>query len=188
MNYIWSGIIVISVVCAIINGRADELIGAISKGSKETLETVFSFAPIMCFWCGIMKIAEKSGVINIIKKAINPVISRLFPNASDKAKAHISMNLCANILGLGNAATPQGIMAMSELDKINKNPKIPSYEMCMLIVLNTTSFQLIPTTIMSLRAAAGGDAASVIVPIWVASCVSVISAVTAVKILFGRKK
>lgn len=188
MNYIWSAIIIVSVICAIINGRVDYLIPAITDGSAEALKTVLSFAPIMCFWCGIMRIVEESGAINAVKKVINPVISYLFPNASDTAKSHILMNLCSNILGLGNAATPQGLMAMSELDKTNKNPKIPSYEMCMLIVLNTTSFQLIPTTIMSLRSASGGNPTSVIVPIWITSLVSVVCAVSAVKLLYGRKK
>lgn len=188
LNYIWSAIVIISVICAVITGRADELIPAISMGCEATLKTVLSFAGIMCFWCGIMRIVEDSGAINLIKKVINPLISYLFPNASEKAKSHISMNLTANILGLGNAATPQGLMAMEELDKINKNPSIPSYEMCMLIVLNTTSFQFIPTTVMSLRAAAGGNAASVIVPIWLTSAVSLICAVMSVKIFLGGKK
>lgn len=187
MNYIWCGIVVLSFVCAAINGTVDKTAAAIAEGAFAAIKTVLSFAGIMCFWCGIMKIAENSGEMSVVKKIINPIIRLLFPRVSEEAKDYISVNLTANVMGLGNAATPAGIKAMTALDRLNPSPEKPSYEMCMLLVLNTTSFQLVPTTILSLRAAAAGRASSVIVPIWIVSLASVICAVTAVRLFFKPK-
>lgn len=184
MNYIWCGMILFSLIVAAATGRLDATVSAAFEGAQSSIEVILSFAGMMCFWTGMLKVAEKSGMAEKIQKLLNPIIKRLFPKADSEAKKYISMNLSANILGMGNAATPMGIKAMTALDKANKNPLRPSDEMCMLVVLNTTSFQLIPTTIISLRAAAGSqNPVSVIVPIWIASAVSIIIAVTAVKIM-----
>lgn len=184
MNYIWCGMILFSLIVAAANGRLDATITAAFEGAQSSIEVMLSFAGIMCFWTGMLKIAEKSGISEKIQKLLNPVIKRLFPRADDEAKQYISMNMTANILGMGNAATPMGIKAMTALDKRNKNPFYPSDEMCMLVVLNTTSFQLIPTTIIALRTAAGSqNPISVIVPIWITSIISIIVAVTAVKVM-----
>lgn len=184
MNYIWCAMIIISLAAAAINGNMEATITAAFEGAQSSIEIILSFAGIMCFWTGILKIAEKSGISEKIQKLLNPVIKRLFPKADNEAKQYISMNMTANILGMGNAATPMGIKAMTALDKANKNPLYPSDDMCMLVVLNTTSFQLIPTTIISLRAAAQSqNPVSVIVPIWITSIISIIVAVTAVKVM-----
>lgn len=186
MNYIWSAMILISIICAAVNGQMGEMLTAVTSGCAAAITTVLSFAGIMCFWCGIMRIIEESGAIKFLQRLLNPIIKLLFGNITDTARQQISMNIAANMLGMGNAATPAGIKAMRELDKVNKNPGKPSYEMCMLMVLNTTSVQLIPATVMSLRAAAGGAGDSVIIPIWITSVISVIAAVTAVKLLIRR--
>lgn len=184
MNYIWCGMIIFSLVVAAATGRLDETITAAFTGAQSSVETALSFAGVMCFWTGLLKVAEKSGMSDKLQRLLNPVIKRLFPNADDEAKKFIGMNMTANILGMGNAATPMGIKAMTALDKLNKNPLYPSDDMCMLVVLNTTSFQLIPTTILALRSAAGSqDPMSVLVPIWIASTVSIVAAVTAVKVM-----
>ena len=183
--------IIFSLIVAAVNGKLDETITAAFTGAQSSIEVVLSFAGVMCFWTGIMKIAEKSGVSDKVQKLLSPIIKTLFPKADDDAKKYISMNMTANILGMGNAATPMGIKAMTALDKRNKNPLYPSDEMCMLVVLNTTSFQLIPTTIIALRtAASSANPMSVILPIWITSAVSIIVAVTAVKVMcrFGREK
>ncbi|MCD8390656.1 MAG: spore maturation protein [Firmicutes bacterium] len=182
MNYIWCAMVLVSFVCAAANGTVNETAAAIAEGAAAAIETVLSFAGIMCFWCGIMRVAEDAGAVAALQKIISPVTKFLFPRANDEARRYISLNVTANVLGLGNAATPAGIRAMEALDKTNAEPSKPSYEMCMFLVLNTTSFQLVPTTIMSLRAAAGGDAAAVIAPVWITSAVSVAAAVTAVKL------
>ena len=185
MNLIWSLMVIASLVTAALTGRMDETMNAVFEGASSAVSTLISFAGAMCFWTGIMKVAEKSGVSAVIRKIISPLVNRLFPSCSDKAKHYISMNMTANFLGMGNAATPMGMMAAQELDSENDNPLVPSAAMCMLVVINTTSFQLMPSTIIALRAAAGSLApASVIVPIWLASAFAVTVGVFAVKIMF----
>lgn len=188
MNFIWSGMIIISIITAIFTGRVDETVNAVFEGASTAVSTLISFAGAMCFWTGIMKVAEKSGVSDFICRLISPLVNFLFRGCGKEAKRFISMNMTANFLGMGNAATPMGMLAARELDRENKNPTLPSYALCMLVVLNTTSFQLVPTTIISLRAASGStDAVSVIVPVWIVSAFAVFSAVAAVKLMFIHK-
>ncbi len=187
MNYIWCAMVAASLVFAAVNGTIPETVAAIADGAAAGVETVLSFAGIMCFWCGIMRIIEGCGAVSVIRRAIDPLVRRLFPRADDEAKGHIAMNLTANVLGMGNAATPAGVKAMAALDRINAHPAAASGEMAMLVVLNTTSFQLVPTTIMSMRAAAGGDPASVVAPIWIASACAIAVAVSAVRIVYRKR-
>ena len=189
VNYIWCGMIIISIIVSIFNGTVSETINAAFEGAKSAIFTVLSFAGVMCFWTGIMKIAEKSGLSQKIEKLLRPIINFLFPNSGDEAKKYIAMNMSANLLGMGNAATPMGIKAMSCLDRENSNPLYASDNMCMLVVLNTTSIQLIPTTIIALRVAANSaDPFSIILPIWISSLTAVLSAISLAKLYFGRKK
>ncbi len=189
MNFIWGGMIVVSIITAFFTGRVDETLNAVFEGASSAVSTLFSFAGVMCFWTGIMKVAEKSGVSDFICKIISPLVNFLFKGCSEKAKRFISMNMTANFLGMGNAATPMGMLAAEELDKENTNPTTASYDLSMLVVLNTTSFQLVPATIISLRAAAGSlDPVSVIVPVWIVSAFAVMVAVMSVKLMFRHKK
>ena len=189
VNYIWCAMIIISIIVSIFNGTVSETIDAAFEGAKSAVFTVLSFAGVMCFWTGIMKIAEKSGLSQKIEKLLRPIINFLFPNSGDEAKNYIAMNMSANLLGMGNAATPMGIKAMSCLDRENANPLYASDNMCMLVVLNTTSIQLIPTTIIALRvAASSADPFSIILPIWISSLTAVLSAVSLAKLYFRRKK
>ena len=189
VNYIWCAMIIISIIVSIFNGTVSETIDAAFEGAKSAVCTVLSFAGVMCFWTGIMKIAEKSGLSQKIEKLLRPIINFLFPNSGDEAKNYIAMNMSANLLGMGNAATPMGIKAMSCLDRENSHPLYASDNMSMLDVLNTTSIQLIPTTIIALRAAASSaDPFSIILPIWISSLTAVLSAVSLAKLYFGRKK
>lgn len=187
MNIIWGAMILLSIAVSFVTGRTEETVNAVFEGASTAVSTIISFAGVMCFWTGIMKLAEKSGIADFIGVVLSPVVKRLFPSSGENARRYITMNMTANILGMGNAATPMGMMAAEELDKENENPLYPSYNMCMLVVLNTTSFQLIPSTIISLRAAAGSaDAVSIILPIWIASLFAVFMGVAAVRILLGR--
>lgn len=189
MNYIWCGMILVSLIIAFINGTVDETVNAAFEGAKESVFTVLSLAGVMCFWTGMMKIAEKTGLSQKLEKLLSPVIRFLFPNAGSEAKKHIAMNISANFLGMGNAATPMGIKAMQALDKENLNPLYASDDMCMLVVLNTASIQLIPTTIIALRVAASSqDPFSIILPIWISSLTAVVTAVTVAKLYFRGKK
>ncbi len=175
--------IIISIVTSVITGRVDETVNAVFEGAQTAVATLISLAGAMCFWTGIMKISEKSGVSKLICRFISPIINRLFPDSSQKARGYISMNVTANILGMGNAATPMGILAAQTLDEENPEPHKPSWDMCMLVVLNTTSFQLLPSTILALRAAAGSHSpTSIILPVWVASLFAVFIGILSVKL------
>ena len=129
---------------------------------------------------------RKCGIVNEkLEKLLKPIINFLFPNAGQNAKKYIAINMSANILGMGNAATPMGIKAMQCLDKENTNPLYTSKNMCMLVVLNTTSVQLIPTTIIALRVAAGSaNPFSVILPIWISSFTAALIALILTKLLY----
>lgn len=176
----------VSVISAIFTGRVEETVQAVFDGAQGSMSTLLALAGAMCFWTGIMKIAESSGISDFISRLITPLTRLLFPGSGESARRYITMNITANLLGMGNAATPMGMLAAEALDGENPKPEKPSVNMCMLIVLNTTAFQLVPSTILALRAAAGAaDAVSVIAPIWFASACAIAAGVTAVK-LMGR--
>ena len=183
MSYIFSAMIIISLFCGAMTGNIDKTITAAFEGADAAVKTLLSMAGVMCFWTGFLKIAEKSGAAFKLSKFLSPLVNRLFKSESKTAKEYISMNMTANILGMGNAATPMGIKAMAELEKTNKNGNKPSKSMCMLVAMNTASIQLVPTTILSLRAAAGSaDPASVIPLTWISSLGGFIAAIVAVKL------
>lgn len=189
MTYIWCGMIMLSFITAALTGRMDETVNAMLEGTQTAVSTLISFAGAMCFWTGIMKIAENSGISELLCRLIKPIVSLLFPSAGEKARYYISMNITANILGMGNASTPMGMLAAEELDRENENPLRPSDNMCMLVVLNTTCFQLIPSTIIALRSGAGSqNPASVILPIWLASAVSVVVGAASVKLMCRKRR
>lgn len=186
MNYIFAAMIIISLICATVTGRLDATVTAAFEGADAAVQTLLSMAGVMCFWTGFLKIAENSGAASKAAKLLEPLVNWLFKGENKKAKEYISMNMTANILGMGNAATPMGIKAMEELEKTNPDKEKPSRSMKMLVAMNTASIQLVPTTILSLRAAAGSaDAASVMPYIWAASAGGFIAAIAAVK-LFHR--
>lgn len=192
MNFILPLMIIISLIFACLNGRLDQTISAVFSGAENAVAVIIQMAGVFCFWSGLLKISEVSGFSKIISKIISPVLHLIFPNLKKNGKAFskISMNVVANLMGMGNAATPAGIDAMCELDKINGYSPYASDEMCMMVVLNTASIQLIPTTIMSLRSSAGGNPQSVIIPIWITSFISLLSAVMMMKIIiwWGKKR
>lgn len=191
MNYIWSGMIIISLVFAAINGTLDETLAAAFSGAEQAAGSVIAMAGIFCFWSGFLKIAESGGFSGIISKLMRPVLHRIFPRLSTDSKAYsaITMNVTANLLGLGNAATPAGIEAVEELDRINGSSPFPSEEMCLFIVMNTASIQVIPTTVTALRAAAGSAAPSeIMLPMWIVSAVSLISAFLAMKLILKCRR
>lgn len=184
MNYIWSAMIIIALVCGAATGRLDATIAAAFEGADAAVKTLLSMAGVMCFWTGFLKIAEKSGAAAKVAKLLSPLVKWLFKGENDKAREYIAMNMTANILGMGNAATPMGIKAMTELEKTNPIKEKPSKSMCMLVAMNTASIQLVPTTILSLRAAAGSaDPASVMPLIWIASLGGFVAAVVAVRVI-----
>ena len=157
MNYIWFFIILISIISAIYTGKIDDVVNSIMTGAKKSIEVALYLAGIMAFWLGIMKIAEKSGLVSTIAKILKPIAHKLFPSIPENNPAigDIAMNFTANAFGLGNAATPIGIKAMTELQKLNKNKEVASNDMCTLLAMNTAGWQLVPTTVIAVLVANG---------------------------------
>ncbi|MBQ2890626.1 MAG: nucleoside recognition protein [Clostridia bacterium] len=190
INYIWAGMIVLSLLSGLFSGNIETITKGAIDGCTEGVSLCVSLLGIMCFWTGISKIAEKSGLIEGFARLIRPITKILFPRLKEGSEAlsAIVMNMVANFFGMGNAATPLGIKAMKELDKINGR-KDASNEMCTFAVINTASIQLIPSTIISLRQTFGSeDPGAIIVPIWIASVVAVTVAVISTKIFEKRKR
>ena len=189
LNYIWFGMLVISVVCSLFTGRSAELSRAVTDGADKAVKLVISMAGVMCLWTGILRIAEKSGVTEKISVLLAPVIKLIMPECRDNQKAleAVSANITANILGLGNAATPLGLKAMKELQKTNKLIDAPDNSMVMFVVINTASLQLIPSTIAALRQAAGSEQPFSVLPyIWITSVLTLITGIILAKIFSVR--
>ena len=175
MNYIWGGMIVISIIYSMISGNAEATVNAAFEGAQSGITTVMSFAGIMCLWSGLMEAAVRSGLCEGIKRLLRPVISLIFPELPKASPAadYITLNVTGNLLGTGNGATPMGINAIKELSKTS-NGKITE-AMCVFTVMNTAAFQLMPTSIIALRASAGSaDPGSVVVPVWICSSVALV--------------
>lgn len=186
MNYIWPGLLAAGFITGILNGRIEEVTQAAFTSAGRAVELALGLLGIMCLWSGLMKILEKGGLIRVIAKIAGPVLRPLFPRlrGRDSAMGAIVMNLAANFMGLGNAATPLGVKAMEELQKINAGRDTASDAMCMFLVLNTSAIQLIPATVIAIRSDAGSAAPSEItVCIWAASLCATIAGIVSVKVL-----
>ena len=151
MNYIFFFLIVISIVIGAINGKLQEVCNAVMSGAELSVKVAFSLIGIMAFWLGMMKIAQKAGIIDFLSKVLKPVTKVLFNEIPPESPAvgDIAMNFTANAFGLSNAATPFGIKAMEELQKENKDKTTASNSMCLFLGMNTAGFQLIPTTVLA---------------------------------------
>ncbi len=186
MAWIWTGMAVLSILCGLATGRGDLVAAAAVEGAQAAVELCVSIAGMLCLWTGVMEIMRRSGLAEGLSRLLRPVLSALFPQVSKDRGVmdSISANVSANLLGLGNAATPLGIEAVRRMER--KSPGTASDAMCMLVVCNTASIQLIPTTVASVRAAAGSSAPFDILPaVWLASALSVGVGIAACK-LFAR--
>lgn len=159
VGYLWAGMICLAILIAALKGDIGAITPSIFASAEEGVEISFRLISIMTFWLGIMRLVEKSRIIEAVKRVLQPLVYRLFPAVprGHPAMNAILMNLSANLLGLGNAATPFGIKAMEELQKINPQPGTASDEMCTLLALNTSGLTLLPTTVIALRVAAGSS-------------------------------
>jgi len=183
LNYIWFGMMLIAVVVGAITGNIDAVTEAAISMAKTAVEIAIGLIGIMALWLGTMKIAEESGLIRIIARALRPITIRLFPNVPEDHPAigSIVLNMAANILGLGNAATPLGLKAMEELQELNPNKDTATNAMCTFLAINTSSVQLIlPATVVALMGAASNQ---IFITTIVATGLSTIAAIIAVKIL-----
>ncbi len=175
LNYLWSGLVIISIICSIFLGNTESLSKALIDSGASSIELILTMAGIMCLWSGIMKIAVESGFTTLIAKLFSPLLRPMFPKLDKNSPAFqsITMNISANLLGLGNAATPFGLKAMEHLHTLNNKRDTASNEMVIFVVMNTASLQLLPTTLATLRQSYGSTAPfEIIVPVWLSSICS----------------
>ena len=188
LNKVWAAMIAVSVFCALATGRMQQLSEAVLAGAGDAGQLIFGMMGGMCAWTGLMKIADAGGLTAILSRLLAPVLRRLFPAyppESPAAKA-ICMNITANLLGLGNAATPMGLAAMKEMAAQNRGSHVADNSMVMFVVLNTASLQLIPTFMGTLRAQYGSAAPFDILPaVWMVSAIALVAGLLAAKLLEG---
>ena len=188
LNYIWFGMMFIAVIVGILTGNIDAVTQAAIDMAKTAVEIAIGLIGIMALWLGTMKIAEESGLIRIIARAIRPITIRLFPDVpkDHPAIGSIILNMAANLLGLGNAATPLGLKAMEELQDLNPEKDTATNAMCTFLAINTSSVQLIlPATVVALMGAAANQ---IFITTILATGLSTIAAIIAVRFLEKLKR
>ncbi len=184
MAFLWTAMVTASLVFSLVNGTAGALSTAAMEGAAQAVELCLSMAGVVCLWTGIMEVMNQCGLSATLARLFRPLLRRLLPRASrdEETLSAISANLSADLLGLGNAATPLGIRAARRMSRGCEG--VASDELCLLVVLNTASIQLLPTTLASIRAALGAKSPLDILPaVWFASALSVIVGVAAAKLL-----
>ncbi|RZT22511.1 MULTISPECIES: nucleoside recognition domain-containing protein [Fictibacillus] len=180
VNYIWVGMMVIGFVVAAINGNMDKVNEAIFTSAKEAVTLSFAMISILVFWLGIMKIAEKGGLLEVLAYLFRPIVKWLFPDIpkDHPAQGYILSNMAANLLGLGNAATPMGIKAMEQLKILNGGKNEASRSMITLLAINTSSITLIPTTIIAIRMSYNSQSPTdIVAPTLLATAVATVGAI-----------
>ena len=185
MNYIFYFLIVISIIFGAINGKLSEVVNSILTGAELSVKVAFSLIGIMAFWLGMMKIADKCGLIKFISKVIKPVTKKLFNEIPEDSPAigDIAMTFTANAFGLANAATPIGIKAMKELQKHNTEKISASNAMCMFLAMSTAGFQLIPATVIAILIGIGyKNPTEIIAPTLLVTTIAFIGAIILAKI------
>ena len=191
MTWLWSGMVVLSVLFGLATGQLDAVSEAALSGASSAVELSLTMAGVLCLWSGVMEIMNVCGISGGLARLFRPLLRRLLPQASRDSEtlAAVSANVSANLLGLGNAATPLGIQAARRMARGCDG--IASDELCLLVVCNTASIQLLPATIASIRAAAGCQTPFDILPaVWMSSALSVAAGLTAARVfsLLGRRR
>ena len=185
LNYIWLGLVVLAVIIGGWNNQLDAVVkGAFDMAKVAVMDIALPLSAIMTIWLGIMRVADKAGLVSLLARAVRPVLRKLFPDVppDHPAMGSMVMNIAANMLGLGNAATPLGLRAMNELQKLNPHPGTATNAMCTFLAINTASIQLIPATAVGILAVAGGKNPTAIVgTAFLATIFSQIVGLTAVK-------
>ncbi len=190
LNILWPIFIILSFIYALISGKVNEVNNGIFTSLSDAVQLSITFLGTICLWNGIMEIAKKTSLINKMTNFLKPFINFLFPELKENkiAKQEISMNMIANILGLGNAATPLGIKAMKTMQKDNKAKDTLTNSMMMFIVINTASLQLIPTNVIAIRTSLNsGNPTSIILPVWIATVIAAVVGITFTKIIIKKK-
>ena len=191
LNIVWPIFIIISFSFAIFSGNLENLNNSIFESTSSAINLSIDLLGSMCLWSGIMQIASKTSLIENLTKSLEPTLNFLFPKIrrNKKIKKEISMNIVANILGLGNAATPLGLKAMKSMQEENKKKDTLSDSMMMFIIINTASIQLIPTTVIAIRSSLGSEnPTSIVFPTWIATIVAAVVGIMTAKIVIRLTK
>ena len=184
LGKIFSIISIISLLFAIFTGNLSQLAGAILDGASKAVTLTIALVGVMGLWSGVMRVLEDIGVCRMIAKIISPILKFIFPETCRKgiATEEVAANISANMLGLGNAATPMGIKAMQEMSKANGGSDTASNDMITFVVMNTCAISLMPTTLIALRRAAGSENPfEILIPVWICSAVCTVVAVFSAK-------
>ncbi len=190
LNIIWPIFIIISYLYAIFVGNVSNINNSIFESCKSAVDLSITFLGTMCLWTGIMNIAKTTTLISKLANALKPIMKILFPDISveEEAYGEISMNMVANILGLGNAATPLGLKAMKTMQKKNPKKDTLTNSMAMFIIINTASIQIIPTTVIAIRTSLGSNnPTAIILPVWIATMGAAVVGVTTAKLLMKKQ-
>lgn len=190
MNYIWTGLVAIAVIAGIVTGSISDVQDALFSFANTAVEIVFGLIGVMVFFTGLMAVMEAAGLCEKLGKVLGPVMTKLFPEvpANHPAMTSMALYFAANILGIGNAATPFGLKAMADLQTLNKTKHIATDAQCMLLAIATTSITLIPVTVLGLRSAVQvKGAAEIVGPVILATTISTVVGITAT-ILLGKLK
>ena len=190
LNILWPIFIIISFIFSVGTGKINQLNTAIFDSAKDAVQMTITFLGTICMWNGVMKILQETSIMSKMTKLVSPIMKFLFPTIKkeDKEYKEITINMIANILGLGNAATPLGLKAMKSMQEKN-NKEILTNNMAMFIVLNTASLQIIPTTVIAIRTSLNSvNPTNIIVPIWGATIAADIAGILITKILINKNK
>lgn len=191
MNYIWGAMVVFSFIAAVFSGNMQTLSDSVVTSGQDAINLVLKLTGMMCLWGGIMKIAEKSELTLVISKMLSPLFSVLYRNVDRKSKTAeaMSMNITANLLGLGNAATPLGLEAMRRMQEANPDKTKATDDMIVFVVMNSAAMRLIPTTVATLRTQFGSSSPMEIMPAtWVSTILSLTAGVLTAKIISRMMK
>ena len=184
MNWLWAGMVLVSIACAAATGKLDLMFGAAMDGAGAAVKLFITLLAVYALWCGIMEIIADSGMAGSFARALRRPLRFLYPSVAPGSPAAraIALNMAANMLGVGNAATPAGLEAIAEMKKDNEGRAEATDDMCMLLIINSSSLQLLPTTVIALREAAGSLAASdIILPSLIASVCATAFGIAAAK-------
>lgn len=189
INKIWPAFLIISFIYAILNGNIEEFNNSIFTSCAQTVDLILKLFGTMCLWNGLMKIVQETSLMKKLTKIISPLMKILFPKMKkeDKEYKEITINIIANLLGIGNAATPLGLKAMQTMQEKNPQKDRITDSMAMFIVLNTASIQLIPSTVIAVRASLGSvNPSQIIVPVWIATIAADVAGIIASKMLMKK--
>ena len=189
LNILWPIFIIISCGYSIFSGKIANINNSVFESTKQAVELVLSMIGTICLWNGFMAIAMQTSIVKKLEKALKPIIKKLFPDSkkNEKVCSNITMNIIANIMGLGNAATPAGLKAMEEMQKTNKEKNKLSNSMALFIVLNTASIQIVPTTVLAIRnSLKSNNPGIIILPVWISTVCAAIGAIVAAKMILKK--